>query len=163
LENVENKTSNISTSNNITSISNTLNVNQVTGLTASNVSNNDISNTILGGNNIPNNFSDMTSLQSGNNIDILLAGQNNELASPIDGIVINVKFSTRNSSNNNNTFTKLIATGYINYHSFIQTASTSFPNSPITANSAFNFTTDFKIKLEIEFGLDLILKQQIKE
>jgi hypothetical protein len=149
LEVVEGKTQNISTvESDTTYISNTLDLTQTTikGLNASDVNSTSTESLILGGNNGPNTYNSMFDNQSGSNLEILFAGQDNELVSPVDGIVTNVKFSTNDYSNNNNTFIILIATGSINGSTFIQTDYVSLPNSVITASSTFNFPVSLIIK-----------------
>ena len=110
IEVLEDKTQNINHNGDTTTISNTLNVNHVTGLYAEDVIYKIPSTLLLGGDNGPNYNYGMYAAQGGSNLDLLLAGDNPELLSTVNGVVKKIKFSTT-SFNSQGSITLIFATG----------------------------------------------------
>jgi hypothetical protein len=131
IEVLEDKTQNINHNGDITSISNTLNVNHVTGLYAEDVIYKIHYIILLGGDKGPNNNYGMYASQSGSNLDLLLAGDENELRSTVNGTVKKIKFST-SYFNSRGSITLIFATGRVNNNQYIQTdISTILTSIPI--------------------------------
>jgi hypothetical protein len=86
----------------------------------------------------------MVSSYSGNNLDLLLAGDNPELLSTVNGVVKKIKFSTT-SFNFQGSVTLIFATGRVNNNQYIQT-DTSTISTSISPSSSFEFDVNITIK-----------------
>jgi hypothetical protein len=70
----------------------------------------------------------MYSAQGGSNLDLLLAGDNPELLSTVNGVVKKIKISTT-SFNSQGSITLIFATGRVNNNQYIQTDTSTISTS----------------------------------
>jgi hypothetical protein len=85
----------------------------------------------------------MYAAQGGSNLDLLLAGDNPELLSTVNGTVKKIKFSPTNY-NSQGSVTLIFATGRVNNNQYIQTDISTILTS-IPPSSSFKFDVNLKI------------------